>query len=75
MTNVRENRRILKEAQSQGVIVRFVYHTKSTGELVPRVGTVREFTDENHVVLNDLGHDGAIRSAILDRIHGSVRIG
>ena len=75
MTNVvRENRNILKQAHAQGTMVGLVYHTKRTGELVPRVGTVREFKDDNHVIINDIRHGGAPRSVILDRIHGKVLV-
>ena len=71
---VRDNRRILETAKAQGRQVRFVYSTKTSGDLVPRVGTVREFTDTNHATINDTFHGGQPRSVILDRIVGRVEV-
>lgn len=69
----RENLRRLKIAKDQGRLVRFVYSTKTEGELVPRVGTVRE-VDAAHAVINDTFHSGQPRSSILNRIVGRVEV-
>ena len=73
MTNVRNNLRKLEEAHRTNSLVRFVYSARSTGELLPKVGTVRELGDYS-LVLNDLFHGGAARNCILERIVGKVEV-
>lgn len=63
----------LRNAQAQKRLVRFVYNTKSGGELVPRVGEVENVTD-THAVLLDSFHHGAPRTVILSRIVGAVEL-
>ncbi|MFA5626104.1 MAG: hypothetical protein WC965_01205 [Thiohalomonadaceae bacterium] len=73
MTQAKVNLFQLRNAKAQERLVRFVYNTKGTGNLVPRVGTVDSVTD-THAVILDTFHGGAPRSVILERIVGAVEL-